>query len=47
MKLRADQTIRNAYRQTVSLLNLDSRGSGQFSDELKSRIEFLERVFDL
>lgn len=47
MKLRPDHTIRNAYRQTVSLLNMDSSDGAPFSTELKQRIEFLERVFDL
>lgn len=47
MKLNADYTIRNAYRQTMSLLNLDSSDEAPFSEELKGRLEFLERVFDL
>ena len=47
MKLRADHTIRNAYRQTISLLKMNASDDAPFSDELKSRVEFLERLFDL
>ena len=47
MKLRADRIIRSAYIETMDLLNRDSSENAPFSDELKSRIEFLERVFDL
>ena len=47
MKLHADYTIRNAYRQALFGLSKAGKTGSPVSSELKTRIEFLERIFDL